>query len=96
MTTLTPAPTAADPLAALMAGIALHRLNSERLGHEAKADAIAAYERTAQLAVSMGQGARVCKRPLTIFSAAEVLDMAHTLGLALDKCAAGVAGYGKA
>jgi hypothetical protein len=61
-----------------------------------RADAIAQYERVAELAVSMGEGGRVCQHNLKRYSAREISDMAYTLGLALDKCAAGVAGYTKA
>lgn len=78
----------AGAVADALVGIAQARLASESRGHTAKADAIAAYERTAELAVSMGEGSRVCKRALTSFSAAEISNMNYTLGVALDGVAA--------
>ena len=76
-----------------LAHIAEALATAERKGNAERADAIAQYERAATLAVSMGEGDRLCKRPLQSLSATELGHMAQQLGIALDKCAAGVVGY---
>lgn len=62
---------------------------------EMRAEAIAAYQRAAELAVRMGEGQRVTTRPLSIFSRTEIEHMTAGLFAALDKVAAGVPGYAR-
>lgn len=55
---------------------------------EMRAEAIAAYQRAAELAVRMGEGQRVTIRPLSIFSATEIEHMTDALYKGLDVAAA--------
>ena len=99
-----PEPLPAAALAQLRADVAFNEAAAEaafaRLlgGAQARAtrdDALAQYERVAALAMAMGEGDRICKRPLKSLSANEISDMAYGLGLALDRVAAKVPGYVK-
>lgn len=72
---------------------AIRAVNAMRLGIarrriERRAEAIAAFTRAAELAVSMGEGQRVTTRPLSIFSATEIEHMTDALYKGLDVAAA--------
>ena len=71
---------------------AIRAVNAMRLGIArrralARTEAIDAYARAAELAVSMGEAGRVCTRSLTIFSTAEIADMTAELTKGLDLAA---------
>lgn len=87
----TPAPAVDDRKLA-----ALEKLARRALAREARAEAIAAYERAAALAVSMGEEQRTCPvERLRAFSRTEIEHMTAGLYASLDKVAAGVPGYAR-